>query len=430
MALNVYRRHRRECKARHPEDSSSGEFEERKKGWKRCECPIFASGTLDRKFHRKSTGHWEWEPAKTAAAEWEAAGSWTGTKPQPPAPEPQRQPKTTIERAASVFIAERQEVSAPNTLRKNRFVLNGLKTHSESKGYVLVEQWTAMDVRELRTSWAVAPNTGSKYMEIVKSFFDFCVANGWIAVSPAKLVKAVKGKSVDNEKERIPFTDEEIKRMFDACETQYAKKPIRWSRDIHHRSADGEMANYKYKYKWTGQDLADFIAISMYTGLRISDVATFHIDRLMAGGECHVRTTKTGRKVYTWIPDWLQQRIRDRVKTRGPLIFGAHRTANINVVTDIWRRKLNRLWDLCGPWKEKPTPHRFRHTFARILLQKPGVTVRDVAELLGDTEDIVLRHYGAWVPERQARLTKVLRDAFEEKPKLVVMPMRGTAGND
>lgn len=71
------------------------------------------------------------------------------------------------------------------------------------------------------------------------------------------------------------------------------------------------------------------------------------------------------------------------------------------------------------PVERKPTPHRFRHTFARILLQKAGVTVRDVAELLGDTEDIVLRHYSAWVPERQARLTKILKDAFQDKPKLV-----------
>lgn len=170
--------------------------------------------------------------------------------------------------------------------------------------------------------------------------------------------------------------------------------------------------------------MSDFISISVYTGLRISDVCTFHIDRLEQNGECHVRTTKTGRKVCTWIPEWLQERIRLRVDLHGPLIFGTHATKDMNVVTDIWRRKLNRLWSLCGPWREKPTPHRFRHTFARILLQKPGVTASDVAELLGDTEEMVRKHYGAWVPERQERLTKVLREAFEEKPKpkLVVIP--------
>ena len=31
------------------EELHTSEFDERKKGWKRCECPIFASGTLSGK---------------------------------------------------------------------------------------------------------------------------------------------------------------------------------------------------------------------------------------------------------------------------------------------------------------------------------------------------------------------------------------------
>jgi len=36
---------------------------------------------------------------------------------------------------------------------------------------------------------------------------------------------------------------------------------------------------------------------------------------------------------------------------------------------------------------------------------------------------MVLRRYSAWVPERQARLTKILQEAFADKPrpKLVAM---------
>jgi integrase len=100
----------------------------------------------------------------------------------------------------------------------------------------------------------------------------------------------------------------------------------------------------------------------------------------------------------------------------------------MNVVTDVWRRKLNKLWTLCGLWKEKPTPHRFRHTLARILLQRPGVTVRDVAELLGNSEQMVRRRYVAWIPERQERLTAVLKAAFREKPKPNIIEMRGAGG--
>jgi integrase len=260
--------------------------------------------------------------------------------------------------------------------------------------------------------------TSGKNMSIVKAFFEFALSNEWIVRNPARLVKNPRARAGDEPrtKKRSPFSNDELKRMFDACETQYAKRPIRWSRKVHRRLPEpGVTANYRYKRN--GQDLADFISVSVYTGFRISDVCAFHIDRLLSSGECHIRTTKNGRKVYTWIPEWLPARIRARVNELGPLIFGSHSTKDMNVITNGWRRKLKRLWELCGPWPEKPTPQRFRHTFARILLQRPGVSVRDVAELLGDTEEMVRRHYAAWVTERQERLTNVLRDAFSEKPK-------------
>ena len=39
MALNLYRRHRRDCKAGHPEESRSGEFDERKKWLEALQLP-------------------------------------------------------------------------------------------------------------------------------------------------------------------------------------------------------------------------------------------------------------------------------------------------------------------------------------------------------------------------------------------------------
>jgi hypothetical protein len=38
-----------------------------------------------------------------------------------------------------------------------------------------------------------------------------------------------------------------------------------------------------------------------------------------------------------------------------------------------------------------------------------------VADLLGDDEKTVREHYSRWVPERQERLTKILKDAFSER---------------
>jgi integrase len=411
MPLKLYRRHRTDCEGGHSEDSRSGEFEEGRRGWKRCACVIHASGTVGGKFSRKQTGRADWNEAREVAAGWEQSRSWDGEEPVVvvTAVAPAR---VTIERAVEAFLGEHSEISAPNTQKNYRLLLNKLKGYSAQKGYVLIEQWTPIDVREFRASWAVSPITTSKNMTVVKSFFEFAVINEWIPRNPARLVKDVRAQA--DTKERIPFSDDDLRRMYEACE-RYGKTPIKWSRKIHHKSAGDEIANYRYK--WSGQDLADFISVSVYTGLRISDVCTFRLDRLLDSGECHIRTTKNGRKVYTCVPEWLQERIRLRGEKQGALIFGEHTTKDMNVVTDVWRRKLKRLWGLCGPWAEKPTPHRFRHTFARILLERANVTVRDVAELLGDTEEMIRKHYAAWVPERQARLTKILKEAFEDKPK-------------
>jgi integrase len=351
-------------------------------------------------------------------------------QPHQSSPSPQNPPGVTIEQAVAAFTAEFEEDAAPNTQKKYRLLLNKLKAFSVMKGYVMVGQWTPLDIREMRSWWSVAPQTAAKNMSTVKAFFEYCLANEWLTRNPARHIKKKRTRNAADKRneQKLPFSDDELKDMYEACRTSYGNRPLRWDRSIHHRRAIGQVS--RYNSKWTGQDLADFISVSVYTGLRISDVSTFHISRMHETGEIQIRTTKAGTHVYTWVPEWLQERIRTRSDEVGPYIFGEHQTADINVVTDIWRRKLKNLWKLCGPWKEKPTPHRFRHTFARILLQRPGVTVRDVAELLGNSEQMVRKHYAAWIPERQERLTAVLKAAFSERPRPKPNVMQMPAASD
>jgi len=86
------------------------------------------------------------------------------------------------------------------------------------------------------------------------------------------------------------------------------------------------------------------------------------------------------------------------------------------VQTERWRIKLQKVFALAGRFEEPPVPHRFRHTFVRILLER-GVPVGDVAELVGDTERVLLRYYAKWIPSRQARLTSILKEAFDNRPE-------------
>lgn len=419
MALSLYRRHHAQCEGKHPKDSHSGELEERSKKWTRCSCPIIAAGALAKHFKRRKTGRIFWEDAKAVADRWEAAGGWPG------GPEPAADPgaplrdtsRTSIADAIESWLAYHKKNSAYNTWLRYRGVTRTIRAYSDHLGYLLIDQWSKNDVLNFRETWTTTKRTANSNLGVVKVFFGYCLDHEWIVASPASRIKGYKSRdSGDTRSEqKLPFTDAELRRMYDATETYGKKDP-----------------QQEYKFWITGKDLSDFISISVYTGLRISDVSTFRSSRMNEIGEVVVRTKKNGATVSTWVPPWLQEIIRRRSLAVGELIFGEHETTDRNVVADLWRRKLRRLWRMCGKWESRPHPHRMRHTFARVLLERPGITVLDVAELMGDTEQMVRKHYAAWIPGRQEKLTKILQEAFAETPRpladnvVVMQPKTGT----
>jgi hypothetical protein len=54
-------------------------------------------------------------------------------------------------------------------------------------------------------------------MSMLKPFFEYCVANEWMIRSPARAVKNPKGRDIEKAEQRLPFSDEELKSMYDAC---------------------------------------------------------------------------------------------------------------------------------------------------------------------------------------------------------------------
>jgi integrase len=170
------------------------------------------------------------------------------------------------------------------------------------------------------------------------------------------------------------------------------------------------------RWLWTGEGVKDFIWLITYTGLRISDACLFDIERLH-GNELFLRAKKNGGEVFAYVPEWLRDRLGSRAKRYGRQPFMIGGTKRLNTVIDTWRQRLQKVFELADCGAEPATPHRFRHTFARILLQK-GVTVAAVAELMGDTEQVIRVSYNRWVPDRQAALTAILKDAFSDQPRL------------
>lgn len=404
MPLTLYRRHRKGCEAARPEGSFTGEFEESRRGAKRCFCIIHASGTLAGKFNRKRTGCFKWDEARTVAAEWEAAGAWDGSI-APSEPPPPAAPRgVNLAEATDAYLTRcRNRGIQPATFNKYRTFIKQLRAYGETRGYVLIAQLTIADMDRFYASWKDGKRAKAKKLERLKSFVRFCVKREWLSKDIAEDLEAPEGSSTPANK--TPFTDAELERIYAASDALLPIPP-----------GPGHRA-------WSGEDVRDFIFLSIYTGLRISDVATFDITKRLKGNDVFLRMHKTKRELYTWIPDWLVARLRERESKCGPLIFRTGESRVIATMTKLWRCRIDKAFALAGPFEERPTPHRFRHTFVRILLEK-GVPVADVAELIGDTEEMVRRHYARWVPERQARLTNILKQAFADKPKPKVVAIR------
>jgi integrase len=408
VGLKIYRRHRPECEAGHPEDSRSGAWEENRRGWKRCNCLIHSSGTLAGKFSRRSTGKTTWDEAHAHVSALESARSWDGKVSSPvPEPAPAAPPRITIEEACNVFLATREATVAQPTLRKYKTFTKQLQAFADARGYVMLDQFRPGDMDIFYTKSKLGPRAKAKMLERLRGFFRFAVNREWLVKSPVSSdLKPPTG--AHRRVNKAPFTDEQLEDIIQACDR------------VNDFYGSGKWGNRHGNGTWTGEDLKDFIWLSIYTGLRISDIVLFDIERLH-GNEVYLRAKKNGGDVFTHIPDWLRDRLNARAKRHGrrPFLIGG--TKRLDTVIDAWRQRLGKVFDMADVGDERATPHRFRHTFARILLQR-GVPVADVADLLGDDEKTVREHYARWVPERQARLTKILKEAFGDKTKLMAIP--------
>jgi integrase len=327
VPLKLYRRHRLECEGGHPEDSRSGEFEEGRRGWKRCACIIHASGTIGGKYNRRQTGKSNWAEAKFIAAAWEACGSWD-INPQPHALAAPLKDRFTITEATEAFLAKCQNRGIVEaTIRKYKTFIKQLLAYCHQQGYVYIDQLTIIDGDRFYASWKDGVRAKAKKLDKFRSFAKFCIKRKWTAENIAEDLEAPQGSSLAAN--QTPFSDHEIHRMIAACDIFGPPVP--------------QGPGYR---PWGGEDAKDFIYLSIYSGLRISDVCLFDVSKRLVGNDLFLRQHKTKKDLYTWIPDWLTLRLRDREKRYGPSIFLPGKSTNIRTVTEQWRRRLKKIFKL------------------------------------------------------------------------------------
>lgn len=315
---------------------------------------------------KKSLGLRDWQAAQRRAREMEAEGITSVSQP------------VTVTKAISDFEEDAKTNIQPSTGKQYRILLRRLNDFTQGRGLVFLRQLTVVEVRDFRNSWTTySPRTAGKHIERLKRFFSWCVENGWLLESPAKPLKAPKVGETDV----VPFSEEEIKNILKACDAYAGTNRKR---------------------------LVVLTKLMLTTGLAIGDASMLSKDRVIKNGSdwyVELRRAKTGTAVSCPIPRSLGEAFHS---LEGSTPFWSGRS-DLEDLTKNWRKIYGRVFKAAGIAGH---PHQFRHSAAKRLLVA-GLPVAHVATLLGNTENIVRKHYSKWIPERQQVFDKAIKATWK-----------------
>ncbi|MFY9531729.1 MAG: phage integrase SAM-like domain-containing protein [Candidatus Acidiferrales bacterium] len=125
------------------------------------------------------------------------------------------QPKI-IKEACEEFLQEaRSNNRRDSTLYKYKILFKQLRDFSERNGYRFLSELTTSALRKFRSEWKNNSLSGSKKLQLLRSYFNFAEDEEWVAKNPARKLKA---PTVEYP-EAVPFTHEQTKAVLDACQT-------------------------------------------------------------------------------------------------------------------------------------------------------------------------------------------------------------------
>ncbi len=373
MPLELYRRH-------NTEKCSSGDTVRCTNS--RRPCPIWIRGnTPDGTYIRKPTGFRDWNEAR----KYQATMETTGEPPKAP------RGKDSVEQLSEKYLENmRVENKSPDTIRKYEYLFDKLETFAKDKGIRFVSEFDLPTLADFRGTWKVGDATRQKEQERLRAVFRFAQARKMIEFNPATDLGKIKVKH----KQKIPFTDEEMAAIIKSAQ----------SRMHNETRSPAERERSKQAYA--------LILLMRYTGLRISDATMLKMTSLVKDGKktrVSLRTQKTDTLVEILVDESVVAALH-AFKPNSKTHFFWDGVLAIKPLTNLYRdfylKPVFKDAKLAG----KPHPHQFRHTFASKLLLA-GTKVDDVATLLGNSPQIVRKHYAAHIKESQDRLDDVVAGA-------------------
>ena len=372
--LSLWRRHESKCP-----------YKGKGRVWTKCQCPVWCDGELDGKRVRKSMETRDWARATRNLVKFEDPTYGLVRCIQPGCMELVNSGRCerhtrTIGRAIAAYHDAHQDVSE-GTRRNRRRVLRVFEHFIAGRALKNCDEIELEHLIALRSVRTISPRTWTKELEILRHFFRFCLDNDWIARNWAERVPMPKNLKPAP---REPYQPNEVASMIAACDT-FGRGPYE-----------------RLRARAT-------ILLLRYTALRISDVALLERNRIR-NGEILIRTTKNGKPVRLPVHPDLQAALDVLPLPRGgnspdcPYFFWSGHGTRLAAIRDV-TRTIETVFRASGV--PGACSHRFRHTLATEILEMGG-TLEEAADILGDSEAIIRKHYAKWSAGRQARITDLL----------------------
>jgi site-specific recombinase XerD len=203
-----------------------------------------------------------------------------------------------VKKAVSDYLADQlaRKLSPPTITPLRALFEKRFLPWCEARKLTRLDAVSTPRLNEFRCSWECKAPTARRRHERLRSFFVFCVSNGWLAANPTDgLKKPLASRTVPtdyfNRREFAPILAATDK--YDYC-----------GRDCHDR----------------GSRLRALVLLMRWSGLAIQDAVTLERSRLDAKGALFLRRAKTGTPVCVPLPPALVSLLR-RLRSANPAYF-------------------------------------------------------------------------------------------------------------
>jgi integrase/recombinase XerD len=414
VLLSVFSRHSRDCK--YAADRM----------FRRCNCPKWIGGQINREYFRKSAGTRQWSEAEEYRLKLEdaLAKGLPPFGPEPksvltpasvsPAADPPAHPvapraaeintvkaekaRVTVEAAVEAYLADaRSRELESSTLSKLETIFRKqLLAWTRVQGLDYLDQIDLDALLYFRASWIDGRLAKQKKQSRLIGFFWACVRRGYIAQNPCMGLGKIKVVQVPTDY----FPRDEFQKILDAT----------W------RCGDRRGGTVSVEDNRTR--LRTMTLLMRWSGLRIRDAVTLERHRLH-GDSLMLYQAKTGTPVYVPLPPFVVEALENvppGPKPNPRYFFWSGNGMPKSAVAD-WQRSYRRLFRLVNLTRADDSPkrchpHMFRDTFAVEMLLA-GVPIDQVSLLLGHASvKITEKSYAPFVKARQVQLQDSVRNSW------------------